>query len=179
MGRQSKGPMPKDPVALGFDLSTTSTGWAIYKRGRAYDWGVIAPPGRHTTDRLPAMRAGLQAVIINTLEAWGPIVIVGVEAPFLRGPGSRGLIQVRGHLDELCRSLLNLDPLEIAPTAIKKWATGSGAATKTQMVSAAQMHTQGAGPAPDEHDQADAILVAAWAWDQYTRGTETKETRNR
>ena len=170
--------MPADPVALGFDLSSKSSGWAIYKRGRAYDWGVIAPVGLLTADRLPAMRAGLQAVIINTLEAWGPVVIVGVEAPFLRGPGSKGLIQTRGHLDELCRSLLNLDPLEIAPTAIKKWATGSGSATKNQMVTAAQKHTQGAGPAPDEHDQADAIVIAAWAWDQYTRGTETKETRS-
>jgi Holliday junction resolvasome RuvABC endonuclease subunit len=51
--------------------------------------------------------------------------------------------------------------IDVHPSTLKKWATGKGAAKKPEMVRAAQRRW------PDQtvenHNQADALLVLAWA----------------
>lgn len=69
--------------------------------------------------------------------------------------------ELRGVIKAAC-CRYNARYVEVPPTTLKKWATGSGKATKEQMIEAAKAYK----PEVTSDDEADAILLRQYGLDQ-------------
>ncbi len=159
----------KRKKVLGLDLGQ-STGWAVFVGRRYKKSGTVALNLKEPLKSLEKFRKLLSETQFDSviIEDVGFVRYAKAHASYWR---VRTLIEVA--LDEK-----NLIPSThfVAVTALKKWATGKGNATKIDMVTAARDLTGEELYARDEildddrsrifrsrqEDQADAILCAAW-----------------
>ncbi|HYE78264.1 MAG TPA: hypothetical protein VEI97_09775, partial [bacterium] len=66
----------------------------------------------------------------------------------------------------------------LTPTALKRYATGAGNAKKPQMQAAAAARFPHYDPTADSGaDEADALLLLAWALDGFPEGASAKRSR--
>lgn len=137
------------PRVLAFDLSLASTG-VCFPDGRT---DTLRPPSKlDRNERLSWFASSFDVI----MEDWRPTLVV-IESPFMGANRQTGLIlsELHGVLRERVGRhgvVLQVVP----PSTLKRMATGSGAATKEQMV--ARARELGADVAND--DEADAFLLA-------------------
>lgn len=144
---------------LALDLGST-TGWALVENGRVVGRGEQTFPGDRA-HRLRAFREWLLGLL-----TWNPDTVI-FERPFCRGlHATRSLWGMAGIVEEVvvhCAACL-----DIVPTTLKKWATGSGKASKEEMINWASTSLSVAGPRfvsakfLGEHE-ADAIILGLYA----------------
>jgi Holliday junction resolvasome RuvABC endonuclease subunit len=85
--------------------------------------------------------------------------VVIYERPFARGQhATRSLWGMAGVLEE-CSTCWNMAVLDMPPSTIKKFATGSGKASKQDMIAAARRF----GYTGDNEHEADAICLLKYA----------------
>lgn len=144
--------------ALGLDLSLTATGVALpdgtTRTIRPHTRGIerLTEIADRINIRLPAPPAPLLAVI---------------ETPFANPRNFATSLQLAG-LGDVVRVMLHrasIPVVDIAPAALKRWATGNGNANKTTMLRAAV--ELGAHDVGDDDNRGDAWLLWALAQARY------------
>jgi len=144
-------------IVLGIDPGSRRCGYGVVARqgGRfvVVESGVLAPGDRPMAERLAAILDGLEQVIRRTLPAE-----VSIEQVFSGTSARSALVlgQARGvALAAAARAGLAVH--EYAPAEVKLAFTGSGRASKEQMLRTARMLL---GAAPRLADEADALAIA-------------------
>lgn len=147
------------PVVVGFDASLASTGYAVltYEDGDLVKCGLLETTSKESlARRLVSLRRQVRAVLYEH----DSICDVAIEGGISRnGKVTRVLAMAWGVVAVEVMSHCGIDPAEPAPTTIKLFATGSGAAKKPKVVAAA---VERWGPAANQDDIADACWVAEW-----------------
>lgn len=140
-------------AVLALDASLARTGVAL-PTGRLLSW---SPPRSATgVERLDWFARGIDA----TLGRYAPDLVV-VEGYADHSPGIRSTIAL-AELGGVLRLVVwrhGVDLAVVAPSQLKKWATGSGRADKDAMMAAAAER----GALPANHDEADAALLRLMA----------------
>lgn len=160
-------------ILLGIDLGSNS-GWARYDtEARRVEWGrndwgdQKLPP----EDRVIGFGAWLEQELLYENSA----VAIGFEqVDFARGKGAWVINRQEGVLQWLCRSRAFVG---VPVKELKKFATGSGNASKEHMCEAALRWLRILGVTekvePLTDDEADAILVLAWMLENVYKGERT------
>jgi Holliday junction resolvasome RuvABC endonuclease subunit len=153
--------MTTEPTIVAFDLGLTTTGvcWGHH------DHDHFTLPAKHRrspmTDEIRQARLGWWRDTFAMILLPHPHPQVWVEAPFIshaHPSGSLEVAKLHGILAGVCaENALSLTPVE--NRTLKKWATGNGNATKTDMVERAR----GYGYDVDDHNEADAIHLWRYA----------------
>jgi len=101
-------------VVLGLDISSSSTGWAILKRGRFYkregiDYGWIRPSLKFTlAKKLSFFRENL----VTLLETLRPEIVVIEDVYYFRNPKTLKLLsRFSGVAVEAVKTTLGIDPM--------------------------------------------------------------------
>lgn len=145
----------------GIDPSATSTGYALVGEASQYVYaGKILPKKLRGGERLAFIRKHITQFLHPYRDR---VKFVVIEAPAYDKPLKADLLgQIRGLFLLTCFDL-EIPTLLVAPTAVKKFATGSGAADKLLMVKTARKHwPQWTGTDKDD-DEADALWMAELA----------------
>lgn len=153
-------------MALGLDLSLTSTGLVVLADGEFGTYGNIKSSGKRGDGyaefytRIDAIAQDVETWLWTIRNEYGPADIAVIEAP---SHGSKfGNPHERAGLWWRAYELLYLQEVPIiagvAPTTNKKYLTGSGKAEKEAMLEAARARYSEDIP---NHDVADAASLAA------------------
>jgi len=118
-------------------------------------------------------------VRLNRLRAWLETTCatlrphtIAYEVPTVRGQGKGAITQLSAiGLVDMAACDCGADVVCCYPAALKKWATGHGRASKQDMVAEARARY---GRKPKSDDEADALLLLAWA--RETAGATGKES---
>lgn len=145
---------------LGLDVGR-HLGWAVvdYDDGHHVDAGTIDI----LADEEAALMGNTATTVSDLVRQWSPIAI-GIEAPFVHArnvTGATTLLKQHGAvLVGLWRH--TIAPAAVAPSTLKKYATGHGHSDKDAMKWAAVRQF---GPVAFElgADAVDALWVASWA----------------
>lgn len=136
---------------LALDIAT-NTGWAVGGFGNPIIFG----------SRSFKNYAGHRAIMGSRFAVWLNQIIeehkpthMGIEAPLYSNGGAPQLLIPLTYEAEKAAVRHALDYAEFAPNTVKKFMTGSGRATKEEMIEEAKLF----GLNPRNSDQADAIAV--------------------
>ena len=154
-------------IVLGLDCAT-KTGWAIFRDGVLVESGVQDfTKQRGETNGLLFLRFRnwLNALVAQAGQGVKPegILIAYERAHFRGGAATEIGVGLQTRVQETAAS----EGIEAAPVhtgTLKKWATGNGAAGKATMIEAAKLYMR---REPLDDNEADAVLVAAWAASVY------------
>lgn len=150
-----------NPNVLGLDLSITATGYAD-----GYGYGTIATKATDGDRRLNAIAAMIEDLLTTDTDSpGGPridrIGLVVIEGPVLRSQAAIGLAMLHG----VIRSRLmdwGIPYALVPPATLKKYATGRGNATKTDMALALYKRVQ---RELADDNQVDAFWLRAMGMD--------------
>lgn len=115
-----------DEVAVGLDLSLTSTGWAAIRRGRMIGFAVSPPAGIVGAERLYFFEKEL----VGLLARYEPHMVAVEGYSF----GSRNGREQAGELGGIARLVLHKAKVPwftVPPQSLKAFATGKGTAEKS------------------------------------------------
>lgn len=168
--------MPVPVLAL--DLAT-STGWALRDRAGTVTSGTARfnrSEGETLGGQLVRFRRWLRSVL--SAGGFGPRAdleragVIAYERPLVVARGFKAGIGKELEAMLLVEAAENsLDALSVAPSTLKKHATGNGAANKHAMLAAAvkrwglEAQARPGGRLPSD-DEADALCALAWAIEQ-------------
>ena len=141
---------------LGLDLATI-TGWAV-SDGSSGIFSIAPRKGESVGVRYLTLRKRLNAII----EKHQDLKLVGYEHPLLRGYSSTYAAGYTAVVQEWCANH-GLECAFVWPSELKKFVTGSGNASKEDVIAAVQMR----GFTPVDDNEADAISVMLWAQDKF------------
>lgn len=149
---------------LGIDPSATSAGFALLdEAGRIRTIGTCVPQKLGGGARLAFHRDYL---LKHVKQYQDQIAHAVIEAPAYDKALKADLLgQIRGIYLLVCADLL-IPVTLVAPTAVKKFATGRGTADKVDMIKAAKNHWPDWNCARNKDDEADALWMA-----EIARGT--------
>lgn len=148
------------PAILALDLGDT-TGWAARFVDGATASGVLDLGLRdheHPGARWPRVRRSLEDLVRRVGARW--IVWERIVAYSGGLASKQGLYGLEVQLVEVV-ALLGLETKTVNAMTLKKWATGTGKATKADMRSAAAARWPGLSFAT--HDEVDARWILEWA----------------
>lgn len=140
------------PIILGIDASLTSTGWAVLTSGEFCDTGVISIKGLQGVERLLRIEEELLKLISNR----NPNLIAIEGYAYGRQNQSHQMGELGGVL-RVAMTKAGVKWIEVAPTAVKKFATGKGNAKKEQIILEVYKRW---GAEFKTNDQADAFVLA-------------------
>lgn len=149
-------------MVIGLDLAT-KTGWCLRHDGKILASGVQDfAKRRGESNGLLFLR--FRRWLFELVELAPDLELVAYEAAHMRGGAATEiLVGLQTH----CQSIAAEIQVECAPVhtaTLKKFATGSGKASKTDMILAASKIKD--GQIADDNE-ADAILLAKWAEQEY------------
>lgn len=156
------------PTILALDLAT-STGWALLKNGTTRSGSVSFPVARGESPGARFRR--FRAWLLGRVAAERPEVIA-FERPMAvkSGAAAQVLYGLSAVVLEVAEGA-GIDTLTVAPSVLKKHATGRGNADKRAMTTAAAIRWK--RPGLDQDDEADALWVLDWAQGQLGAGGES------
>lgn len=149
----------KGKVIIGIDYSSTSTGVvAVNLKGEYLFSYLIQPKVNNFDKRIMIMQKTIEEIVSDI----NNIIAVGIESPALFAKGK--VVDLSAGYGYIKYSLLqNYEVHTFPPTTIKKFFTGSGRATKTDMINALPenvlMDFQAINPKKVD-DLADAYAIA-------------------
>lgn len=151
---------PPDAIYVGLDLSLTSTGLAIIHNGTATVRRIKSKAKKDATTEDQSERLdALIGDIIGAIPA-SDRTLIAVEGPSFGSSGSAA--HILGGLWWLVRHALRIEGFDVvvaSPSTVKKYATGSGNASKDQVLAAVvrrYLDVEVTG-----NDEADALVLAA------------------
>ncbi len=141
--------------------TATKTGWAICRDGKIFESGV---------QDFSKKRGESNGIMFLRFRNWlGAMMdlkpdVVAYERPHHRGgPATEIAVNLAGRVQEVA-SEKGIEYGIVQTTTLKKWATGMGNASKEEMMVEAGKHL---GRTPIDDNEADAVLIALWAWEEY------------
>ncbi len=141
---------------LALDLGSV-TGWVVVENSQVLNWGEQEFPGVRT-ERLWKFQDWLHRII----HEFSHVDVLIFERPFCRGlHATRSLWGMAGVAEAEAHGQ-GITSLDIVPSTLKKWATGSGRADKQRMIGAAQVLIYPDKRTLREHE-ADAIILGLYA----------------
>jgi crossover junction endodeoxyribonuclease RuvC len=149
------------PRLLALDLSLTHTGVCDHSGGTS----CLVMNARRGMERLDTIARRVQSLARG-------VELVVIEGPSYASKGS-SLFQIAG-LNEVVRFMLyrmGVPYVDVPPGTLKKWATGSGAAKKVDMVVTARERYGLCGTTDD--NESDAYLL--WAMARHAYGEPVRE----
>jgi Holliday junction resolvasome RuvABC endonuclease subunit len=155
-------------MILGLDCAT-KTGWAITRNGGTILESGVMDFSKRRGESNGAMFLRFRKWLSDLFETQkgfpeGAITFVAYEQAHHRGGAATEIgVNLTGRVQEQCADL-GLEYVAIHTATLKKWATGSGKADKTQMMARA---TTFLGRPPEDDNEADAVLIAMWAHENY------------
>lgn len=150
-------------IIMGLDVSLTSTGLVVWDGESVLKHLVIKPPGPQKA--CFEKRADYIILCIELqIEAWQPDLVV-IEAPSYGPSPPIGLWQIYGIVKHFLWGIEQPFYDAIAPTALKKSFTGSGRASKDDMIAVARQWLPDLTSKDD--DVADALALAQYGYDNY------------
>lgn len=152
--------MPDNKI-IGLDLAT-KTGWAIFKDGKLFESGVqdfSKKRGESNGMMFLRFRNWLNSVLAIP----GITCVVYEQAHHRGGAATEIAVNLTGRVQECCAER-GIEYATVHTGTLKKWATGSGAADKGQMMARAVTYL---GRKPVDDNEADACLIAAYGWEEY------------
>lgn len=149
-------------MILGLDCAT-KTGWAITRNdGTIYESGVMDFSKRRGESN-GAMFLRFRVWLSDILKI-NSIAFIAYEQAHHRGGAATEIsVNLTGRVQEQCAAL-GLEYVAVHTATLKKWATGSGRAEKAQMMARVVPLL---GRAPIDDNEADAVLIAMWAHENY------------
>lgn len=149
-------------MILGLDCGT-HTGWAITRNdGTIFESGVqdfSKRRGESNGAMFLRFRQWLYELMTHCT-----IQFVAYELAHHRGGAATEIgVNLAGRVQEQCAAL-NIEYVGVHTGTLKKWATGSGTASKEQMMARAVTFL---GRPPVSDDEADAVMIALWAHENY------------
>ena len=157
-------------VILSLDCAT-KTGWALIKDGRVFESGV-----QDFTKRRGDSNGMLFLRFRNWLGAMldmGPSLVAYERAHHRGGAATEIAANLTGRVQEECAAR-QIEYTAVHTASIKLWATGSGRASKEQMMARSVAFL---GREPIDDNEADAACLGMMAWEEY--GTQTPERKSR
>ena len=131
---------------LALDIATHC---GFFSRHGAGTWNLTESKRRNGNK----MHGSFRTLLVDFIQKHGIKQIVAEDVSMNRHfYDLRRLSELRGILLEVCDELNLPEPEFINPTTLKKWATGDGHATKSQMVDACKKY----GVVPVDDNAADA-----------------------
>ena len=149
-------------MILGLDCATR-TGWALLKDGKVYESGVTdfsKTRGESNGAMFLKFRRWL-SLMLDMQTGTNDIKLVSYEQAHHRGGGATEIgVNLTGRVQETCAEY-GIEYVSVHTGTLKKFATGSGAASKELMMSTAagHLHRQ-----PVDDNEADAVHLALWAF---------------
>lgn len=150
---------------LGLDTAT-KTGWALMSNGRLIESGVMDFSKRRGEGNgivFLRFRKWLHGMVAAA-EMGGPDIIAYEQAHF-RGAGTELLVGLQTRCQEVAAEV-GIESIGVHTGTLKKWATGKGNAGKGDMIKEAEKVL---GRAPQDDNEADAVLIASWAYNSLIR----------
>jgi Holliday junction resolvasome RuvABC endonuclease subunit len=147
---------------IAFDCAT-KTGWAIIRDGKVFESGVQDfAKRRGESNGLMFLR--FRNWLDDLLRVTGHVAVLAYELAHYRGGAASEVCgNLTGRVQEAAAQW-KCECAGVQSTSLKKWATGSGKADKVVMIAKA---TQLMGKVPLDDNEADAVLIGLWAWEQY------------
>ena len=146
-------------TVAGLDPSLSSTGFAVIAVDDSLTLGRIRPGDCRGAARLEVIRSEVDSICATA----GLVVIEGLAF----GRSQRGT-QDRSGLHWLIRWQLHrrrIPVAVVAPSSLKVYATGSGRATKEEVLTETKDRYSSFSSTPGNHDEADALILAAMGMD--------------
>ena len=140
----------------------TKTGWALCCNGRIEASGVetfTLGRGESPGIRFLNFRHWLDTLV----GAWEPSLIVYEQAHHRGGAATEVCVNLTGRVQEIAADH-GINYTTVHTGTLKKWACGHGKADKGQMTGRAAAIL---GRPPRDDNEADAVLMAFYAWDKY------------
>jgi len=140
----------------------TKTGWAAYCDGAITESGVqdfAKRRGESNGLMFLKFRKWLKEIVW----LWKPDLIAYERAHYRGGAATNVCVGLTTRVEEVA-ALAESELAAVTTTELKKFATGGGKASKEDMVAAAQGHI---GRPPIDDNEADAIMIAMWAANEY------------
>ena len=157
-------------IILSLDCAT-KTGWALIKDGRVFESGV-----QDFTKR----RGDSNGVMFLRLRSWlgamldtGPALVAYERAHHRGGAATEIAANLTGRVQEECAAR-QIEYTAVHTASIKLWATGSGRASKEQVMARSVAFL---GRKPIDDNEADAACLGMMTWEEY--GTQTPEQKSR
>ena len=148
-------------MILALDCAT-KTGWALVQNGKVLESGVEDFSKRRGESN-GMMFLRFRCWLKETVDRYD-IGLVVYEMPHYRGGAATEIcVNLTGRVQEVC-ARSDIDYEGVHSMTIKKYATGKGTACKDAMVRAAASIL---GRAPLDDNEADAVLLAKYAYDTY------------
>ena len=152
---------------LALDLAS-KTGWCIIRDGRILESGVQDwTKKRGETNGLLFLRARRWLNDISAVAGRTPDLVAYEQAHYRGGAATEICVGLQTRAQEVAAQW-GVESAPVATGTLKKWATGSGAADKSEMMAYAEVHL---GRAPLDDNEADAVAVGLWAWEQFGQAT--------
>ena len=147
---------------LALDMAT-KTGWAILQDGHWFESGVQDfTKGRGESNGLMFLR--FRNWIGKMMQDFGPFDLLAYEKAHFRGGAATEIcVGLQTHAQGVAAEV-QIECAPVATMTLKKLSCGTGKADKPMMVVAASKLMS---RPPIDDNEADAVLVGKWAWDQY------------
>ena len=150
-------------MILSLDCATR-TGWALIKNGQVYESGVqdfSKKRGESNGAMFLRFRNWLSRMIDLNVD------FVVYELSHHRGGAATEIgLNLTGRVQEACAEK-GIEYSAVHTGTLKKWACGHGKADKEDMIKKA---TELLGRAPIDDNEADAVMMGAWAHEEYGKG---------
>jgi Holliday junction resolvasome RuvABC endonuclease subunit len=145
------------------------TGWALFdgKTGKIIESGVQSFAKRRGESNglvFLRFRRWLSDFASDTGLFDGDLI--AYEQAHFRGAGTELLVGLQTRVQEVAAEM-GITSAPVHTGTLKKWATGKGNAGKKEMIAAARKVL---GREPVDDNEADAVLVAVWANNEYMSG---------
>lgn len=148
-------------MILALDCAT-KTGWCLLRGGKVYESGVM-DFGKTRGESNGAMFLRFRRWLDSLVNLPDTKLVVYEQAHHRGGAATEIAVNMTGRVQELCEEA-KVPYVTVHTGTLKKFATGSGAASKDMMVAKAQDIL---GRPPLDDNEADAIHLAMWAFENY------------
>ena len=139
----------------------TKTGWASLVNGRIESGVQNFSLKRGESKGIRFLR--FNTWLVGMLELVKPHVVVYEMAHFRGGSATEILVGMTTRIEEFCESK-KIEYSSVHSATLKKFATGSGRASKQDMM---KMASQFFAKTVDSDDEADALLILKWGMKEF------------